>query len=99
MSENIMISQKFKRYIVSGGMEGQKLYKFPNGFGASVVFRRGSYGYEQGLCEIGVIRWINGVFLLTSGTSLESDIFGFLDEKERDKVLEDIFGLEKAYDI
>lgn len=33
------------------------LFKFPNRYGASVIKHRGSYGYENDLWELGVIRF------------------------------------------
>lgn len=35
----------------------QKLYRFPNGFGASVVRHFGSYGGTHGLWEIATVKW------------------------------------------
>ena len=44
-----------KEYLIetnrhNGGI--QKVYKFPNGYGASVIQHRGSYGYQKGLWEV-----------------------------------------------
>ena len=38
---------------VPGGI--QKVYNFPNGYGASVIQRAGSYGFERGLWELAVL--------------------------------------------
>lgn len=35
----------------------QKLYRFPNNFGASVVCHSGSYGGRHGLFELATIYW------------------------------------------
>ncbi|MGH2326547.1 hypothetical protein ACQ7EN_08090 [Leuconostoc lactis] len=76
---DITFSEKFKQFSLQGEMDGQTLYKFPNGFGASVIFHSGSYGYEQGLCEIGVIDWLGDKWMLTYSTSVTDDVIGFLD--------------------
>lgn len=90
---DITFSEKFKQFSLQGEMDGQTLYKFPNGFGASVIFHNGSYGYEQGLCEIGVIDWLGDKWMLTYSTSVTDDVIGFLDSEQRDRTLEDIFNL------
>lgn len=90
---DITFSEKFKQYSRKGKIDGQTLYKFPNGFGASVVFHIGSYGYEQGLCEIAVIDWLGEEWEITYSTSVTNDVIGYLDSEQRDRTLEDIFNL------
>ena len=90
---DITFSEKFKQYSRKGNIDGQTLYKFPNGFGASVVFHIGSYGYEQGLCEIAVICWLGEEWEITYSTSVTDDVIGYLDSEQRDRALEDIFNL------
>ena len=90
---DITLSEKFKKYSRKGNGKGQTLYKFPNGFGASIVFHTGSYGYEQGLCEIGVIDWLGDKWTLNYSTSVTGDVIGYLDSEQRDRTLEDIFNL------
>lgn len=90
---DITFSEKFKQFSLKGEMDGQTLYKFPNGFGASVVFHIGSYGYEQGLCEIAVISWLGEEWEITYSTSVTDDVIGYLDSEQRDRTLEDIFNL------
>ena len=90
---DITFSEKFKQYSRKGNIDGQTLYKFPNGFGASVVFHIGSYGYEQGLCEIAVISWLGEEWEITYSTSVTDDVIGYLDSEQRDRTLEDIFNL------
>jgi hypothetical protein len=71
-------------------MDGiQKLYKFPNGYGASVVKHKGSYGYAQGLWELAVL--FNGE--LCYDTEITSDVIGHLNDPEVDNILGQIFRL------
>ena len=79
---DITFSEKFKQYSRKGNIDGQTLYKFPNGFGASVVFHIGSYGYEQGLCEIAVICWLGEEWEITYSTSVTDDVIGYLDSEQ-----------------
>lgn len=63
------------------------LFKFPNRYGASVIKRRGSYGYEDDLWELGVIRFgtDDDVWGLDYETEITNDVIGFLtDEDVRD---------------
>lgn len=60
----------------------QKVYRFKNGLGASVVRFNGSYGYELGLWELGVIKFEDDDWGLTYETSIASDVIGNLSEEE-----------------
>ena len=54
----------------------QKVYKFDNGYGASVVSHGGSYGGKEGLFEIAILDK-NGH--ITYDTPISSDVIGWLD--------------------
>jgi hypothetical protein len=74
-----------KAHPVGNGL--QRLYRFENGFGASVVQffvgpMGGSYGAELGLWELAVIRWHGDDFRLTYDTSITDDVLGRLTEDE-----------------
>lgn len=65
----------------------QRLYRFENGFGASVVQffvggMAGSYGAESGQWELAVIRWHGDDFTLTYDTPITDDVLGRLAEDE-----------------
>jgi hypothetical protein len=45
----------YKEKSLNGGV--QKEYRFDNGYGASVIQHNYSYGNEQGLWELAVIKW------------------------------------------
>ena len=72
-------------------MDGiQKLYKFPNGYGASVVKHKGSYGYAQDLWELAVL---DSKGDLCYNTEITSDVIGHLNDPEVDNILGQIFRL------
>lgn len=79
-----------KRQIYDGA---QRLYKFPNGYGASVVRHSGSYGYEEGLWELAVIKWDGDRYHLCYDTPITDDVIGYLDEDQIEKILIDIKNL------
>lgn len=61
----------------------QKLYRFDNGYGASVIRHFGSYGYEKGLWELAVIHWEDeNEWHLCYDTPITDDVIGYLSEKE-----------------
>lgn len=69
----------------------QKLYKFRNGYGASVVSHRGSYGGLQGLWELAVIIFYGDArFDLTYDTPIITDVIGHLDNRAVQDILKQI---------
>ena len=66
---------------VNGGI--QKVYKFPNGYGASVIRHKGSYGYSKGLWELAVLN--EGE--LCYDTEITDDVLGHLNDPEVDRYL------------
>ena len=80
---------KYKPILVRriyGGVQVQ--FKFDNGWGASVISHKGSYGNE-GTWELAVLR--NGK--LNYSTEITSDVIGNLSEPEVHKLLERIANL------
>lgn len=79
------------------GMGGeQRLYRFDNGYGASVVRHRFSYGGSAGLWELAVLTFKGeGVedFDLTYDTPITDDVLGHLTESEVEEKLADIEAL------
>ncbi len=68
----------------------QKLYRFPNGYGASVIRTQSSYGGRSGLWELAVIKYCgDGIdaFHLTYETPITDDVVGYLTDEEVDKLL------------
>lgn len=64
----------------------RKFFKFDNGYGASLVRCPGSYGYEDGLWELAVLK--NGE--LCYDTPITDDVIGRLNDPEADAILEEI---------
>lgn len=95
---DLTYSDKFKDYIVKQNDLGfpQTIYKFPNGYGASVI----KFNYVYFGIEIAVLRFDkNGKWDIDYSTPITNDVIGGLDEESRDSVLQQIFDLEKVKDI
>ena len=80
------------------GMGGvQKLFRFPNGYGASVVQFPYSYGVDSGLWELAVIRYSgedNDAYSLTYDTPITNDVLGHLREEDVDVLLAQVEALK-----
>ena len=68
----------------------QKVYSFPNGYGASVIKHKGSYGGDKGLWEMAVLK--EGE--LCYDTPITNDVIGHLNDPEVDRLLRQIKQLE-----
>jgi hypothetical protein len=78
------------------GTGHQWIYKFPNGFGASVIFTPYSYGTEKMLYELAVIRFLsNEDYHLTYDTPITDDVLGYLSTREVCELLRTIENLEE----
>lgn len=86
----------YEKYIVSQKdnehWSDQVLYRFENNYGASIIFHEGTYGFEQGLVELAVIRWDrNGSdWSLVFDTEITDDVIGYLSEQEAAEILRKI---------
>lgn len=66
----------------------QYVFKFKNNYGASVVKRPGSYGFDKDLWELAVIYWDNDdEWFITYDTCITSDVIGYLTNAEVDELL------------
>ena len=71
----------------------QKLYRFPNEYGASVINHEYSYGLE-----LAVVHWNGNKYDLCYDTPITDDVIGYLDEDELNSILNEIYRLEKQDD-
>ena len=73
-------------------MNRRMVFHFANGYGASVVSHAHSYGGEEGLCEIAVLRDDK----LCYTTPLTNDVLGWQTDDDVAKVLAAIAALPKC---
>lgn len=74
----------------------QKLYRFENGFGASVVQHDFSYGGDAGLWELAVIKFNGDSWSLTYDTEITDDVIGRIDWDDVEELLSRIDALPTA---
>ena len=74
-----------------GNKPGHRIYKFDNGYGASVI--NDGYGRESGLCEIAVL---DSDGHLTYSTPITSGVLGWQTQEEVEAVLTAIESLTPA---
>lgn len=88
-------SEKFKEYIEFTRYIShlQTVYKFPNGYGASVIE---TYYIEEDCIEIAVVYFDDeGNYRLDYSTPITDDVIVVTDIEERDNVLQRIFDLKE----
>lgn len=78
---------------INGG--SQVIHKFENGYGASVVQHEFSYGSEDGLSELAVLKFDGDDWNLTYDTEITDDVIGYLTEEDVQDLLVRIEKLEK----
>ena len=72
----------------------QYLYKFENGYGASVIRNHISYGGDEGSWELAVITWNEvGTWNLCYSTEITNDVLGYLEEEDVEEILDRIKNL------
>ncbi len=72
-----------------------RVYNFPNGWGASVVWSNMSYGHKQGLFELAVLRGES----ISYNSGLTTDVIGFLDFADVADLLKKIEALPNQDEI
>lgn len=75
----------------------QKIYTFPNGYGASVVQHSFSYGGREGKWELAVLLITNNEPLryeLAYNTRLTDNVLGWLSDEQVEELLNKIEQLE-----
>ena len=91
---DLTYSKQFKKYIKEQNDLGypQTIYKFSNGYGASVI----RFNYVYFGIEIAVLRFDeNGNWDIDYSTPITNDVIGGLNEESRDSVLQQIFELKE----
>jgi hypothetical protein len=91
---DLTYSEQFKDYIVKQNDLGypQTIYKFPNGYGASII----KIEYIYFGIEIAVLKFDeNGNWDIDYSTPITNDVIGGLNEESRDSVLQQIFELKE----
>lgn len=91
---DLTYSEQFKKYIKEQNDLGypQTIYKFPNGYGASVI----KFNYVYFGIEIAALRFDkNGKWDIDYSTPITNDVIGGLNEESRDSVLQQIFELKE----
>lgn len=74
----------------------QYVFKFDNGYGASIVKHPGTYGYYKDLWELGVIEFDDyGNWCLCYYTEITDDVLGDLSNEEVLEILQEIKELVK----
>lgn len=77
----------------------QKVYKFENGLGASVICTSFSYGASAGFMELAVIKFLSeDTWSLVYDTGITNDVIGYLSQKEVNSYLSRIESLPKDYE-
>lgn len=91
---DLTYSKQFKKYIKEQNDLGypQTIYKFPNGYGASII----KIEYIYFGIEIAVLKFDKeGNWDIDYSTPITNDVIGGLNEEERDDVLQQIFDLKE----
>jgi hypothetical protein len=65
----------------------QAKHFFPNGYGVSVVRFPGSYGYEEGLYEVAILKGLEEDWEICYDTEITDDVIGYLTEDQVGEVL------------
>lgn len=71
----------------------QHIFQFPNGYGASVVRFKWSYGGHRSLWELAVIKFRGDDWDINYQTPITDDVIGYLSEDRVAELLNDIAAL------
>ena len=68
-------------------------YFFPNGYGVSVVQFPGSYGYEEGLYEVAILKELEEDWEICYDTPITDDVIGYQSVEDIDNLLSQVESL------
>jgi hypothetical protein len=66
---------------------------FPNGYGVSVVQFPGSYGYEEGLYEVAILKGLEEDWEICYDTPITDDVIGYQSMEDIDNLLSQVKSL------
>ena len=69
------------------------IFRFDNGYGASVIKHAYSYGHEEDLWELAVLEFDHGESYICYDTEITDDVIGHLTDEEVHAYLDKIKGL------
>lgn len=101
MTLELKVDEMFNEYLEDRRehMEGVLYwFMFPNGYGASVVKHKISYGHEDDLWELGVLVEVDGRHHLCYSTPITDDVIGYLTDESVNAILHQIFNLKGEND-
>lgn len=94
MNTELKVNDDYQQYLIAKKElydDVQYIFKFPNDYGASVIKRRYSYGYEKDLWEMGLIFFDeDGDWHLTYERDFDDDVKGYLTDDNVIELLEKI---------
>jgi hypothetical protein len=82
---------QFKPHRITDGV--QAVHFFENSYGISVVKFPGSYGYEQDLYEVEVLKGTPDDYELCYNTPVTDDVLGHRDEQDIENIMEEVQAL------
>ena len=68
-------------------------YFFPNGYGVSVVQFPGSYGAEEGLYEVAILKGLEEDWEICYDTPITDDVIGYQSVEDIDNLLSQVESL------
>jgi hypothetical protein len=81
----------FQPHYIGEGIRAEHF--FSNGYGVSVVRFPGSYGYEEGLYEVAVLKGTADDFELCYDTDIADDVVGHCNETDIENIIQKVQSL------
>lgn len=78
----------FEQHQIKDGVQAKHF--FENGYGVSVVRFPGSYGFEQDLYEVAVIKGNADKYEICYDTPVTDDVLGHRDEQDIENIMEEV---------